>query len=113
MQRRQFLSRTGQAVTAAGLPWLSSLAQAVGLKPVGKAQAFDYAGLKGQARDLAAKPYRPRSTALPAGISDLNWDQHQAIRFRDDHALWGDDKLRFVAKFFHLGLYFKLSLIHI
>ncbi len=64
MQRRQFLSRTGRAVTAAGmatgLPWLSSLAQAAGLKPVGKAQAFDYAGLKGQARDLSAKPYRPR-----------------------------------------------------
>lgn len=111
MQRRQFLSRTSQAITATGLatglPWLSSLAQAAGLKPVGKAQPFDYAMLKGQARDLSAKPYRPRSTALPPGISNLDWDQHQAIRFRDDHALWGDDKLRFVAKFFHLGLFFK------
>ena len=111
MQRRQFLSHSGKTLTAAGLaaglPWLSTVAQAAGLKPVGAAQPFDYAMLKGRARDLAAKPYQARSTSLPAGIANLDWDQHQGIRFRDDHALWADDKLRFVAKFFHLGLFFK------
>ena len=70
------------------------------IDPAANKTAFDYAGLKGRARELAAAPYMPRSTTLPAGIADLTWDQHQGIRFKDDHALWKDDKLRFVAKFF-------------
>jgi glucans biosynthesis protein len=111
LQRRNFLSHSGKTLGAAALapalPAWSSLAAAAGLKPVGSAQAFDYPWLKGRARALAEKPYQVRNTTLPPGIDKLSWDQHQAIRFRDDHALWGNDKRRFVAKFFHLGLYFK------
>ena len=40
-------------------------------------------------------------------MARLDWDQYQAIRFRNDHALWADDKLRFQVKLFHLGLFFK------
>ncbi len=111
MQRRNFLSNAGKALGAAGLagslPFISETARAAGLAGVGAPTPFDYALLKGQAKARAAAPYEARPTTLPPSIANLDWDQYQSIRFRDDHALWGTDKLRFVAKFFHLGLYFK------
>lgn len=85
---------------------------APGVKTIGKAQAFDYAALKGEARALAAAPYREPSNALPAEVAKLDWDQYQAIDYRDDHALWAHDRRRFRVKFFHLGLYFKTP-VHI
>lgn len=105
MQRRTLLR--GAAATAALQAFWSGPASAVGLKAIGEPQAFDYARLKGQARELAAQPYRAPRTHLPPQIDALDWDRHQAIRFRADHALWGDDQLRFRAQFFHLGLFFK------
>jgi glucans biosynthesis protein len=95
---------------AAGFPAASLLAAAAApspLKFLGQAQAFDFAGLKGSARALAAKPYQAPVSQLPAAVSQLDWDQYQAINYRSDHALWGDEALRFQAKFFHLGLFFK------
>jgi glucans biosynthesis protein len=105
MQRRHFVG--GLAATAALQTLFSHAAGAATLESIGKPQAFDYAGLKGQARDLAARPYQPPRDTLPPSIDSLNWDQHQAIRFRPDHALWRDDRLRLQAQFFHLGLFFK------
>lgn len=105
MQRRHLLR--GIAASTALQALLGGNAAAAGLKAIGQAEAFDYAMLKGRARALAAKAYQaPRST-LPKAIDSLDWDRHQAIRFRADHALWGDDELRFRAQFFHLGLFFK------
>ena len=86
---------------------LSPAAAAAGLQPLGRSQAFDYAGLKGTARRLATQPYRAHGRALPADLAALDWDQHQSIQFKADHALWADDKLRFQIKLFHLGLFFK------
>lgn len=79
----------------------------MGLKPLGAAEPFDYARLKGQARALSRHAYQVPADRLPDDIAHLNWDQYQALRFRPDHALWADDKLRFRAQFFHLGLFFK------
>ena len=107
MQRRRALS-AGAALLGSG--WaglLSPAARAAGLKALGTPRPFDYAQLKGRARTLAAAPYRAPSAELPADVARLDWDQYQAIRFRDDHALWADDKLRFQVKLFHLGLFFK------
>jgi glucans biosynthesis protein len=105
MRRRQFVS------SLAGLATLQTFiaedAEAVGLQTVGDTVPFDYAILKGQARALAARAYQPPAAHLPPEVDKLNWDQFQSIRYRQDHALWGDDQLRFRAQFFHLGLYFK------
>ena len=104
MQRRSLL-RTAAALAAGNLLW--PLAQATALKPLGKAQPFDLAWLKGQARALAGKPYQAPTRQLPGAIAALDWDQYQAIRFKPDHALWADEKLRFKLELFHLGLFFK------
>jgi glucans biosynthesis protein len=108
MQRRDFL-RASTVLAAAGFPMPSVFAAATAggpLKFLGKPQAFDLAWLKGQARSLTASPFRPATNTLPDAIKKLDWDQFQAIQYRPEHALWANDKLRFQAKFFHLGLYF-------
>ena len=104
MQRRLLL-RTAVALGTGSLLW--PVARATALKPLGKPQPFDLAWLKGQARALAGKPYQAPTNRLPAAIEALNWDQYQAIRFKPEHALWADDKLRFKLELFHLGLFFK------
>jgi glucans biosynthesis protein len=105
MRRRTLL----RAASALGCPaaWLSTAARAAGLKPIGKAQPFDYAALKGQARALAAAGYQAPTSRLPAELAALDYDQYQSIRFKPDHALWADAKLRFRIQLFHLGQYFK------
>ena len=104
MQRRTLL-RTVAAIGTGSL--LRTFANATALKPLGTPQPFDLAWLKGHARALAGKPYQAPTYRLPAAIAALNWDQYQAIRFRPEHALWADDKLRFKLELFHLGLFFK------
>ncbi|WP_157268432.1 glucan biosynthesis protein [Azohydromonas aeria] len=118
MHRRHF-ARYLAAFTALGLQAPKVLAAAAArsnelppdLPPPGAAApGFDYAWLKGLARSLAAVAYKPPSEVLPPEVAALDWDQYQALRFRDDHALWAGDAQsqgRFQLKFFHLGLFFK------
>nr|WP_024890899.1 glucan biosynthesis protein D [Luteimonas huabeiensis] len=103
MRRRDFLSHSLMSLIAAALP---ASAHAAVLR-LGTAQPFDFAALKGRARALAAAPHVARPAALPAPVAALDWDAYQAIRYRRDHALWGDEATRYIAQFFHLGLYFK------
>src|SRR5688572_16046656 len=107
MQRR-YLLKTFLAALTAGLPKAKTWAlDGKTARDDFAGKVFDYARLKGHARALAAQPYRDSSIALPQVVKDLDWDDYQAIRFRDDHALWRDSRSRFRAKFFHLGLYFQ------
>jgi glucans biosynthesis protein len=114
MNRRELL-KAGAALTAAGWPaWhlLAAAGQTAELKHLATPEKFDYAWLKGQARHLAKQAYVATTAKLPAAVEALDWDEYQAIRYRDEHALWapatGGPKTasRFRAKFFHLGLYF-------
>ncbi|MGN6702125.1 MAG: glucan biosynthesis protein [Burkholderiaceae bacterium] len=104
-----FAAETGDAAKTVGAANAANAADpgAADLKSLGQPQAFNYAWLKGQARQLATVPYRAPKNTVPDAVKALDWDQYQSIRYRDDHALWGKDDLPFEAKFFHLGLYFK------
>jgi glucans biosynthesis protein len=75
--------------------------------PLGEAQAFDFAWLKGAASNLASRPYEPHGRELPQDVAALDWDQYQSIKFKPAHALWNDRKLQFRISLFHLGLFFK------
>jgi glucans biosynthesis protein len=66
-------------------------------------QPFDYAWLKGQARQLAGNPFQASHDTLPPAMAKLSYDQYQSLRFRTDHALWGDQGLAFRLQFFHVG----------
>lgn len=109
MQRRDML-RSLVALAAAGLPMQSLLAasRARPIKFAGEARPFSYAWLKGHARHLAGTAYRAVDAKLPSEVEKLDWDQYQAIQYRADHALWADERYRFQARFFHLGLFFKI-----
>lgn len=112
--KRRDLIKASMALAAAGFTPTALLAAASSkdLKHFGSTEKFDYAWLKGQARTLSGKPYQAPTNHVPEPVSALDWDQYQAIRYRDDRALWAKDKLRFQVKFFHLGLFFKTP-VHI
>lgn len=109
MHRREFIKGSA-ALGLLGLTSLGALATSPknsNTRYTGHAQPFDYAWLKARARALAGTPYAAPVNALPPEIKALTWDDYQAIQFRNDHALWANDRLPFQAKFFHLGLYFQ------
>ncbi len=108
MQRRSVLGAAGAlaATGCTGVP-INPAAQAAGLQPLGTPERFDYAWLKGAARDLAAAPYKPHGRTLPIDVAALDWDRYQAIKFKSDHGLWADAGTRFQIRLFHLGLFFK------
>jgi glucans biosynthesis protein len=88
------------AAAAAPQPAAPQSAAATGSGP---AKHFDYAWLKGQARFLAGSAYQSSKDMLPASMAALSYDQYQSLRFRSDHALWGDAGLPFRLQFFHVG----------
>jgi len=114
MHRRSFL--TSAAILATASFHSSSLfavtAAPHGLKYIGRPQAFDYAWLKGQARQMAMTAFQAPTSQLPEEVEKLDWDQYQHIQYRSDHALWANQPSLFQAKFFHRGLFFK-SPVHI
>jgi periplasmic glucans biosynthesis protein len=110
MSRRKFLRAGVAAMSSMALPsaWPSrseaaTASKQVTLKQRGTPQPFDYARLKGMARSMADAPYHPPPDKLPPPLAQLDWDHWQSIRFRDEHALWANDGLRFRVAFFHLG----------
>ncbi len=114
MHRREMMQRAAAALGAAGLPLGTLLESAFaaatpgsGLRRLGKPEPFDYAKLKGTARQLGSAAYKPRPDALPPAIAALNWDRWQSIRFRNEASLWANDHLRYQVRFFHLGFTIK------
>ncbi|MBV8341315.1 MAG: glucan biosynthesis protein D, partial [Gammaproteobacteria bacterium] len=104
MSRRSFLRSSAAVLTVAGADWLLSAAAAPTHGPHEDAGApFDYARLKGQARTRAAQPYVAAPKRLPPAIASLDWDHWQAIRYREERALWVDEGLRFQVQFAHPG----------
>ncbi len=99
MNRRDLLKGSAALAT---IPFLTRAAFAAA-----PTQSFDYAWLKGHARELASRAYDPNGqTPAPAALTRLNWDQYQSIHFHSERALWANDDLPFRIQFFHLGLNF-------
>jgi glucans biosynthesis protein len=95
-----FVDAAAAATAPAPQPAAPQSAAATGSGP---AKRFDYAWLKGQARFLAGSAYQTSKDVLPASMAALSYDQYQSLRFRSDHALWGDAGLPFRLQFFHVG----------
>jgi glucans biosynthesis protein len=102
IRRRDFLESAVLLSTLSA----SGLASAAAPSNAGRgpAQPFDYAGLKGRARAMAGKPYRPPTQLAPQALVDLGYDEYQSIRFHRDEALWTDVRDgNFRLEFFHMG----------
>jgi glucans biosynthesis protein len=92
------------ACTAAATSVLTAVtASAKGASP----QVFDYAWLKGRARELAGAPYIAPDVSLPPALTGLDYTRFQALRFKADHSLWADAGLPFQLQFFHRGYTYR------
>lgn len=96
--RREFL-KSSALLTA--LFALSN--RALAAEPAGELRPFDYAWLKGQARAMAGRPFKPAPKVLHQRLIDMSYDNYQALRFRRDQALWGKEDRGFRVEFFHMG----------
>ncbi|MBA5778027.1 glucan biosynthesis protein [Stappia sp. F7233] len=104
MDRRAFLA-LGSAVIGlvAGRKLMLGLpAQAAEADP-GEGVDFSWEHLVERARAKAGEEYSDEPMPLPEVITDLDYDQHRAIRFRPDHALWRDRDTDFTLQAFHPG----------
>jgi glucans biosynthesis protein len=68
------------------------------------AAAFDFDDVIRIASELASRPYRARSDALPEEWRKLTFTQHQAIRFNSERALWHRAGTRFEVGLVHMGM---------
>ncbi len=64
---------------------------------------FDYAWLKGYAKNLSEKAYKSHKGEVPEVLSSLDWDEYQQLHFKRDESLWQQEDTDFRAGFFHLG----------
>lgn len=55
------------------------------------------------ARELAAKPFVPRTNEVPDFLKALTYDDYHRIRFVEDNSLWRTENLPFRVQFFHPG----------
>ena len=97
--RRRALLKSAAVLAAGG--WAAETPAAAAATPPGV--PFDYAWLKGYARKLAGSAYQASQDALPPVMAKLSYDQYQSLRFRTDHALWGNLGLAFRLQFFPVG----------
>ncbi len=107
MRRRDVMQRAVAALCAAGLPFgalIEDAFAASALRRLGTPTPFDYAKLKGTARQLANAAYRPRPDALPPAIAALTYDQWQSIRYRNEESLWAGRSSALPGAFLPLGL---------
>ena len=56
---------------------------------------FSFDTLLEQAKRLAAKPYAPQRSTLPAGLDKLSPEQYRSIHFNRDAAIWRSEQLPF------------------
>jgi len=112
VDRRDVLKALVAVAGSCGLPPLALAAGGEPTRRVGETRPFSYAWLKGRARHLASQPYQDHEGEIPDSLKRLSWDDYQAIRFRQEHALWRNQPSAFQVQLFHLGLYF-LTPVHI
>jgi glucans biosynthesis protein len=66
---------------------------------------LEYIARKAELR--AHKPFHSPRADLPGFLSHLTYDQYRQIAFRDDRALWAEERLPFRIEFFHLGYLYQ------
>jgi Periplasmic glucans biosynthesis protein len=59
-----------------------------------------------RARDAATKPYQAPYRPAPEIVEQIDYAQHGKIRFKADHALFGDNQGGYPVTFFPVGRYF-------
>lgn len=95
--------------SGAALALLALLAALAAPALRGQAARFDFAALSRTAGALAAEPYRPEPSRVPAWLQQMTYDQYKDIRFVPGRTWWLRERLPFELQFFHPGFIFKRS----
>ena len=108
LSRRDLIS-SSVALGVASLLGATGPAGAVPLK-FGPSKAFSFAGLTQRAREMAGKAYLAPKRPAPEIVEQIGYEQHGKIKFRADHAMFGDDKGVYPVTFFPVGKYFPKTI---
>jgi len=72
---------------------------------------FTFETLQAEAKRLAAAPYSPQHSSLPAGLDKLSPEQYRSIRFNPDAAIWRAEKLPFRIELLRAGYNLQTAVI--
>ncbi|MCD2470413.1 glucan biosynthesis protein G [Jiella sp. MQZ9-1] len=81
----------------------TAAAQTVGTKQ----QPFTFDALSARMQAKAKEDYKAPESSLPDVVANLNYDQHRAIRYRPEKALWRTEPVEFHLQAFYPGWVFK------
>lgn len=89
------------------LPEAARAQGATATTELGPPENFSFEGLKSVAQSLARETFNRMHIADPQVLEELDYDNHNAIRFRKEHKLWGNRAGTSPVQFFFPGRYFK------
>ena len=78
----------------------------------GDGAAFDRARLVDHARELAKRPFAAPNSAMPDGLTNLNFEQYSGIRNRPERAIWAGEPAQLVLEPLHRGFIYA-SQVHV
>ncbi|MGQ7793916.1 glucan biosynthesis protein [Faunimonas sp. B44] len=107
LSRRQTLTLGLGAALAAALSGRAGAAAGNPLVRFGEPRPFSFELLKERAERLAREPFRDGRSPHSAILERIDYTAFHEIKFRADHALWGDEEPRPAVQLFHLGKYFQ------
>ncbi|MFC3168182.1 glucan biosynthesis protein [Paracoccus fontiphilus] len=87
------------------LPHLARAQEGTGSS--GDSQPFSFDMLRDMARDLASAPYVPEEIADPQILDQVDYDNHNQVRFRQDRSLWRGKGNTSPVQAFFPGMYFR------
>lgn len=93
---RSFLSR-----------WAACFLVAMAAIVASPASAFDFGDVIQIAGELAGRPYRPRTAAVPEALRKLSFSEYQQIRYKPERNLWHRAGIPFEVSMVHLGNAFE------
>jgi glucans biosynthesis protein len=64
---------------------------------------FDFETLRSRAKLLAARPYTPPPSTVPAALRNLSYDEYRLISFREEQTRWRRENVPFQLQYFHPG----------
>ena len=102
----------GTAAALGLLPFSRPLPRARAAEPglrFGPPERFSFEGLIERAPRLAARPYVPPPTPAPGAVRRIDYDAHHKLRFKPEHALFGDGPGPYPVIFQFLGMFFPKS----
>jgi len=108
-----FLSATALAagaLSAGGFPNLAAAQDAsdqTGPAAASEGVSFDFDTLTASMRERAGRTFASDAPSLPELLSELDYDQHRAIRFDPERSVWKDQGGNYRLQAFHPGWLFK------